>query len=566
MPDLPQSVLRRARVDGLLPRPLSDRELEEILFPSKAELESRDAETLSVSVTPDRLDLLSEGGLALCLQGLSGAAHGLPRIPIVDAPDPALAFDVDPSVGRLRPAIAGLVVTAPTDAGIDAGTLEEAIRFQELLHASVGRDRRASSLGLYPLDRLTAPFRYTLEPIEEVRFVPLDGTEEMRGTDFFDRHPMAARFGALGRDGPRCLTIRDAVGTVLSLPPILNSRAGGEAREGDRRLLLESTGTRERAVSEALGLFSVVFLSRGWSATPVPVHGGGPLAGDGRSIVAPRSVVLASATLRSLAGVGFPADEVEHRLARARLSAHPHPGGWRVDVPPWRPDLATEVDVAEDAILAEPLRPEDGVVPPSRTRGRRRPETGFRRRFAIALLGLGHVPPYTSLLVSDEAVARVGGARPLRLTNPVSAEFSSIRDRLLLSHLEVLRHNTRRGYPQRIGEVGPVVVPDPDAEPGASTRYHAGALIAAEGAGFADAAALVDALLRPLDVRAVREPAEIPGTIPGRAARARLAGEIVAELGEVHPATLVSIGVPVPVAWAEVDLTALAPLVGVREG
>jgi phenylalanyl-tRNA synthetase beta chain len=562
---VPGAVLRRDRVEALLPARPSDRELEELLFASKAELEAHDGATLTVSVTPDRLDLLSEGGLGLYLQGATGSARGLAKVEVEPASEEGLRFEVDPAVNGLRPVIAGLLLTSPTDAGLDADTLEEAVRFQELIHGSIGRDRRAASLGIYPFDRLQPPFRYGLEPLADVRFVPLDGTEEVDGSAFFDLHPMAARYGALGRSGDRCLTLRDDADVVLSLPPILNGREGGEARAGDRRLLLESTGVRERPVRESLGLLSVVFLSRGWKATPVPVVGEGPHSGDGRAIVTPRTLFLPAATVRGLAGTAYPASEVEHRLARARLSAHPHPGGWRVDVPPWRPDLMTEVDLAEDVILAEPLRPEDGVVPPSFTAGRRLPASALRRKFSVALLGMGHAQPYTSLLVSDDAVARLRGAHPVRITNPVSTEYSYVRDRLLLSHLEVLRRNTRRSYPQSIGEVGPVIVPDPSAEPGAVTRYHAGVLVASETAGFADAAALVDALLRFVDVGSVREPAELPGTIPGRAARARVAGEAVAEMGEIEPEVVAVIGVPVPVAWAEIDLTALEPLVGLAD-
>jgi phenylalanyl-tRNA synthetase beta subunit len=129
----------------------------------------------------------------------------------------------------------------------------------------------------------------------------------------------------------------------------------------------------------------------------------------------------------------------------------------------------------------------------------------------------------------------------------------------------VLAHNTRHAYPQRFAEVAPVLVRDPAAEAGATTRYHAGLVIADESAGFADAAALVEYLLRRLDVAAVREPLELPATIPGRAARARLAGETVAEMGEVHPEILTALGVPVPVAWAELDLSALWPLVARRD-
>ncbi|EQD37369.1 phenylalanyl-tRNA synthetase, beta subunit, partial [mine drainage metagenome] len=128
---------------------------------------------------------------------------------------------------------------------------------------------------------------------------------------------------------------------------------------------------------------------------------------------------------------------------------------------------------------------------------------------------------------------------------------------LLLSHLEVLARNTRHPYPQRFGEVGPVLRPDPAAESGAETRYHAGIVLAEEAAGFADGAARVELLLRSFDVGFVREPAVLGATIAGRAAVFRVAGESVAEVGELHPDVLTALGVPVPATWAELDLSAL---------
>jgi phenylalanyl-tRNA synthetase beta chain len=337
----------------------------------------------------------------------------------------------------------------------------------------------------------------------------------------------------------------------------LNSRSAGEARTGDRALLLESTGRNPRTVQEMVGLLEVVFVARGWTVEPVALR---PALGPDTTS-RPRNLEVRSALVREIAGVELAANEVEARLSRCRLSAAAHGTGWRVGAPPWRPDLQTDTDVVEEIILAVPLRAEDGVVPPSRTLGRWRPEIRFRRKVARDLLGLGLVAPYTPLLVSARSVEQLGDARPLRVVNPVSSEFEYLRDRLLLSHLLVLGHNTRHGYPQRFGEVGPVVVRDPAAEGGGASRYHASLVVASESAGFADAAALVDYLLRRWDVASVREPVDIAGLIPGRAARVRIAGEPVAELGELHPRVLSDLGVPVPVAWAEIDLSAMWPFV-----
>ena len=558
---MPRAVLDTERLLTLAGRPLSDAALDDLLFASKAEVEGHDGPALTVSVTPDRLDLLSEGGLGLYLQGVLEAARGIPSYRAPPSEDLASGFEVDRSVEFLRPAIGGALVRAPKGRSLDAGLLAEAVRFQEIIHATIGRDRRAASLGIYPVDRLEFPVRYALEPFGSVRFVPLDASEEVGAAEFFRDHPMAATYGALGRHGDACLTLRDARGTILSLPPILNGRAAGEARVGDRDLLIEATGTRERSVAEALGLLLVVFVAQGWSVAPVPLVRPGGARSDGASLIASHSVDLSSSVLRALGGEGPTAAVVERRLAQARLGGHPHPGGWKVEAPPWRPDLLTPVDAAEDVLLADGIRPEDGLLPPSRSRGRLRRETVFRRRFAAALLGLGLAAPHTPLLVSESAVARVGGEAPLHLRNPVSTEFAYVRNRLLLSHLEVLARNTRHGYPQRFGEVAPVVVASAGSDTGAETRYRAGIIVASDSAGFAEAASLVEYLLRTVDVVGTREPTEVPGVTSGRAARVRVAGEVVAELGEVAPALLAELGVPVPVAWAEVDLTALWPLV-----
>jgi len=558
---MPRGTLDADRLCAIAGRSLRTNELDDLLFGSKAEVEGHDGTTLTVSVTPDRLDLLAEGGLGLYLQGVLGTAQGIPSYRAREPVVPARAFEVDRSVESIRPAIAGAFLRAPDDRGLDAGLLAEAVRFQELVHATIGRNRRAASLGIYPTERFEFPVRYSLEPANVVRFVPLDGSEEVGAESFFASHPMAATYGAYGRKGGDCLTLRGADGSILSLPPILNSRTAGEARIGDRALLIESTGTRDRSVLESVGLMLVPFVAQGWSVTPVPVHRTGTSVSDGAAVVEPHAVDLPTAVLTRLGGTALSATVIERRLAESRLVGHPHPHGWKVDAPPWRPDLVTAVDVGEDILLAEGIRAEDGILPPSWTRGHLRREVKFRRRFAETLLGLGLAAPLTPVLVSETAVARVGGSPPLHLRNPVSAEFAYLRSRLLLSHLDVLAHNVRHGYPQRFGEVAPVIVAAPGTETGAETRYHAGVIVAADGAGFADAASIVDYLLRTVDVTGVREPAEIAGTTAGRAARLRVAGEAVAEMGEVTPSVLAEVGVPVPVAWAEVDLTALWPLV-----
>src|ERR1700688_3482630 len=126
---MPRSILDGRRVSAMLPHPLGKEELHERLFASKAALSETNGDAWTIEVTPDRLDLLSEGGLGAYLQGVTGTAQG-----IVPMGRPSTARSVrilvDPSVHPLRPEIAGVVVHAPPGPGLDEGLLAEAIRFQ----------------------------------------------------------------------------------------------------------------------------------------------------------------------------------------------------------------------------------------------------------------------------------------------------------------------------------------------------------------------------------------------------------------------------------------------------
>jgi phenylalanyl-tRNA synthetase beta chain len=463
-------------------------------------------------------------------------------------------------VATLRPYLAGAILTAPAGVALDAGLFAEAIRFQEVLHATIGLDRRAASLGLYSWERLKPPIRYTLEPIDGIRFHPLDGPAEVEGPKFFAEHPMAQRYGRMGRSNGECLTLRDADDQILSLPPILNGRTAGEVRIGDRALLLESTGTRAVRVEESVGLLLLPFAARGWAVQPLrveyPDH-----ADSGIGWISPRRLPFTAPTLQDLTGLTLPDDQVQEYLARCRLGASKAPDGWWVEIPPWRPDLQTSVDLSEEVLVARGINPEEALLPPSATRGRKLAESRFRRSVRRLFLGLGYVELRNPVLSSNELVTLLGRTSAIVVVNPVSDLFGRVRDSVQISLVASLARNVRYSYPQQYSDVGPVVVRDSSEASGGKTRWHAGAVQAGERAGFADAAAWVDYLLGAFGALGVREPAELPGTIPGRAARVRIAGEVVAEMGEIAPSVLTDLKIPVPVSWGEVDLTALWPLV-----
>jgi phenylalanyl-tRNA synthetase beta chain len=557
-----RAILSSSRLFSLLGRTLSPEELGETLFRTKVELGKFGDGTVEVEVNPDRLDLLDEGGLAWEVQGALGTARGLPYGPGLE-PLPGVEVRVNPSVAPLRPDIVMAVAVAPSGAkGLEAGDLEELIRFQELLHATTGRKRVSASLGLYPLERLHPPFHYVLEPAEAVRFVPLGSSAPTGAAEFYATHPMAKEFGELGRRDDLVLTLRDDARAVLSLPPVLNAAGEGELRSGDRQVLIEATGTRAARVREMVGYMLVPFLARGWSVHRVPVHG--PTGtDDGKAVVEPRAVPTTLSAISSVLGVRLTAPEVEKALLSSRLGVRREAGSIVALVPPWRPDILSGVDLSEEVAIARGFTTFLPVLPPSPTVGRRLPVRVFREKVGRAMLGLGFQEMRTQVLISASSIERFAPpGEALALRNPISSELSRVRPFLRASLLDAFSRNTGSGYPQLIFEIGDVVVRDGASDTGTRTEVHLGVAEAGEGGGFARVAGIAEHLFGLLGLRPSREPAESMGSIPGRVAKLRIAGETVALLGEVHPSALTELKVPVPVGWLEVDLTRVEQLRG----
>lgn len=560
-----RSTLSLSRLFSLLGRELKEEALREALFRTKVEIDAVEGDKVDVEVNPDRLELLDEGGLAWELQGALGTASGLPA-QAETSPLPSVEARLNASVSPLRPFLAMAAVAAPSGSALDAGQIEELVRYQELLHDSLGRDRKSASLGLYPIERLRPPFHYAMEPLGQIRFTPLAAVSETDGEEFYRDHPMAALYGGLGRTGDLALTLRDAERTVLSLPPVLNAAGAGEIKAGDRQVLIEATGTREARTREMVGYMLVPFASRGWKVHPVPVHGPSS-SDDGRAVVAPRKVPVAVSNLASLLGVRFTAAEVEKALLSSRLGVERPSGSFLALVPPWRADILSAVDLAEEVAIARGLASFAPILPPSSSMGRRLPQRSFELHLTDIVVGMGYQELYTLMLLSKVSAERVSApGEAVGLRNPVSAEFSHLRPALRASLLDAIARNTGSGYPQRVFELAPVVVRDPKAETGTRTETHLALADAGEGAGFALAAGVAERLFRLLGFEPPREPAEAAGSVAGRTAKLRIAGETVALLGEVHPSVLVDLHLQVPVSWVEVDLSRLERLKGLLPG
>src|SRR2546427_1074145 len=150
----------------------------------------------------------------------------------------------------------------------------------------------------------------------------------------------------------------------------------------------------------------------------------------------PRSVFLRPARVNHLLGVDVPRGDIERLLSAIGFIAAPKDDRIAVQVPGWRPDVTREVDLIEEVArlrgydaLPDDLRPyRPGTVPDA-------PAMQARARVREQLVRAGMLEARTLPLGAADAPEAV------EIRNPLSAEESHLRTRLLPGLMRRVEHN-----------------------------------------------------------------------------------------------------------------------------
>jgi len=242
-----------------------------------------------------------------------------------------------------------------------------------------------------------------------------------------------------------------------------------------------------------------------------------------------------------------------------------------VEIPSWRYDSTTEIDVVEEVGRMHGLSRIRKTLPTSPRGGALSPAQRRRRavRGAFVGAGLSEAMPLPFLAPGD--LERCGlPPEGLELANPLAAEESILRTSPRPGLLSAVAYNAaRRTRGVRLFEIGRLFGPGElvldvaaSARLGrvlAGEREFAAAMLA--GAEAAEAVELLELVLAaagagPVALRAE----ELPGLHPGRAAVVEVAGAEVGAVGEIDPAVAEAHEIDERLAWLELDLAHLLAL------
>lgn len=532
---------------GLLGKQVPQERLEQGLMMIGVEAEAAGDE-LKLEILHNRPDLLSPEGVARALAGYFGVETGLPRY---DLKASKVTVEVDRSVEAVRPFIAAGVVT---NVRLTDDIVASLMQVQEKLHASLCRNRRKGSIGVYDLSTITSPVRYTTTLPDGIRFVPLDSGRELTPAQILREHPKGIEYGSVIQDLPRYPLLIDSRGMVLSMPPVINSE-DTRVTEKTNGFFVDVTGLEERVVNQALTILMTGLAGRGFQIESVAVKY------PGRRARTPdlRAHRWRLSTRDANESVGLKLKPKE--MARITGSMRYGVSGVKGDVltllvPPYRTDILHEMDIIEDVAVGYGYDKLEPTLPKVLTIGERATIEKTSDVARRALTGFGFTEVMTYTLTNPRTnfeLMRMEG-ESAEIANPVSEEYTIVRNSLLPSLLSALRENRRNPLPHKIFEVGDVVVLDEQAETGARNVRRVGAAVIGEGHGFTYIKAVAEALLRELGVDCEVRAAWHSSFLDGRVAELVAKDKRLGVVGEIHPEVILGFDLEHPVSVFEVDL------------
>ncbi len=484
---------------------------------------------IKIEVAHNRPDLLSSEGVARALKGFLQIETGLPEYNTLPS---GVVVEVDHSVGVIRPCIAAGILR---NVKLTSDAVASIMEAQEKLDYSLCRKRRKGSIGVYDLGTITPPLRYITTLPDGVRFVPLDSSREMSPAEILRENPKGIEYGSLINDLSRYPLLVDSSGVVLSMPPIINSE-DTRVTENTKGLFIDVTGHDQQLINKTLTVLMTGFAERGFELRSVVVKY------PGKRIITPklkpRKFRMDIRDVNKIAGINIRSRQASKLASLMRYGVLKAKGEkLALLIPPYRLDILHKIDFIEDMVIGYGYDNLEPTIPKVLTVGGIAPIEKISDKARKILTGSGFMGVMTYTLsstgVNFELMRTKGEAA--EIANPISEEYSILRDSLLPSLMLVLKQNRHNPLPHKIFEVGDVVLLDGQEETGAKNSRQVAAAVIGGGLGFTYLKAVAESLLRELrntwEVRATLH----PSFTEGRAAEFLVKGERIGMVGELHP-------------------------------
>jgi len=619
---MPTISLIRPHLFAAIGKTYTDAEFDELCFEFGVEVD--DIVTEVVEFTADgtseecviyKIDIPANRYDILCLEGFSRAIRifiGLESTPVfkhLEPPSGATTrqvMHVESSTSVIRPFVACAVLRGIK---FDAQRYKSFIDLQDKLHQNICRKRTYVAIGTHDLDSLQGPFRYRALAPEVINFVPLTedvGGKSFSGKELLDHYRTEPEckhlkpYTDIIYDSPVYPIIHDSQDTVLSLPPIINSKHSCIKLQTSN-VFIECTGTditKTNIVLDTMVTMFSEYCTEPFTVEPVDVIYEDP-AQASKSGVTPllssRFCDAKVADINGTIGIDISPEKMCELCEKMQLGPAVYVKEQdciRVQVPPTRSDVLHAVDVIEDIAIAYGYNNIKQAVPNTNTVGRPLPINQFTDllRAEIARAGYSEMLTHGLCSTAENFTHLRRKVEPaVYLANPANIEYEVVRTTLIPGALKTLSHNKNISHKDgvKLFEISDIVLPAQN-EVGAMNARRLVGLHAAHSSAFQVIHGLVDrimicAQIQPEDgyaanslttveiaagkrvaregiIYKIREGSD-PLFFPSMSAEIVLIKEgkesVIGTLGVVHPDVLMNFDITYPATLVEMDLEAI---------
>ncbi|WNZ29080.1 MAG: phenylalanine--tRNA ligase subunit beta [Candidatus Bathyarchaeota archaeon] len=505
---------------------------------------------VKIEYNPNRVDFSSCIGVARAFCGLMDWKTGMPKYAVKQGD---IILKVDKSVADVRPFIVGATVQG---LDIDSNTIRELMELQEALHWMIGRDRKKASIGVHKLDTVEPPFSYVTCTPDGVKFVPLDKTEKMTPQQVLEKHEKGITYKSHVEGASRYPLVVDSKGQILSFPPIINGELT-KVDENTQDLFIEVTGTDINAVQRSLNVLVSALADMGGIVETVRVEYSDQVLVT--PDLNPQQMKLNVAFSNERLGLDFSEKQTILALKKARLDAKTVGNEvLEVLVPAYRTDILHEIDLVEEVAIGYGVFRLEPTKPATVTTGKKHKVTKVADAIRQILIGLGFTEALNFVLTNEVDHYQKMKQEPeqlVKLANPVSTDYSIIRNDLLPSLMKNLAISKHHVFPQKMFEISDIIKLNQSSETYTERRINLAAVSSHPTANFTEMKSFLESLLTNLGFSnwTVKE-ANHPSFLQGRAATISFDNVELGIVGEIHPEVLNNFDLENPTGAFEIDL------------
>ena len=527
-------------------------ELIDTLPMMSSDIEDFDDEEIKVEFFPNRPDNLSVEGVARSFKGFIGQEIGFPDYEVVESGE---YVTVDSDVAEIRPYI-GFAKIDNVD--FTGDKLKYIMDFQENLHWVIGRDRKKVAIGIHNADVVEAPFNYIATPKDANAFVPLEKDTEMTPQEILTEHDKGKDYAHLIEDFNKYPLILDKDNNVLSMPPIINGELT-KIKEDTHNIIVDVTGTDERAVNQALNIICSSFAEVGGQIKSMEVKY------EDKTIITPDLTpqemnVHVDTANKLIGGTSLTAEDIKELLLKARFDAEIlNDNEVKAIIPAYRVDILHEVDIVENIAVQYHINSVEAKLPDINTVAYE--NNWFKSEATIreVMISLGFQEVMSLMLTNEEAHYEKMNQEEkphVQVARPITIDRTMIRTSLINSLMEFLEDNKHEDLPQKIFEIGDVLYLDDSKENKTVSSKKLAALVCHSTANFTEIKSIVTSVLSNLGYTMEISDSENKTFIEGRAADVTgeaKNGTVKGFFGEVSPEVITNFTLEYPVIAFEIE-------------